>query len=58
MYMREYIIKLNVEAFWVNLKQLEVENKHPFLVLSNFVLTVLSLPQSNFLVNVCFAKLI
>jgi len=56
----EYIITLkalNVEEFWVNLKKLEVENEYPFRVLSNFVLTVLSLPQSKVSCKRMFSKI-
>uniref|UniRef100_A0A2S2PWP2 HAT C-terminal dimerisation domain-containing protein n=1 Tax=Sipha flava TaxID=143950 RepID=A0A2S2PWP2_9HEMI len=56
----EYIIKhktLNFEEFWVNLKNKEVDNEYPFRVLSNFLLTVLSLRQSNVSCERMFSKI-
>lgn len=56
----EYIIKLkalNVEKCWVNLKNKEVDNEYQFRVLSNFVLTVLSLPQSYVSCERMFSKI-
>lgn len=52
-----FLLNLNVEDFWVKLKSFEKHNEYPFKDVSNFILIVLSLPQSNVLVNAYFQKL-
>ncbi|CAI6358395.1 unnamed protein product [Macrosiphum euphorbiae] len=40
-------LNLNVEDFWIKLNSFEKDDKYPFKDVSNFLLTVLSLHQSN-----------
>lgn len=39
--------QLNVENFWIKLKMFKKDDEFPFEIISKFILTVLSLPQSN-----------
>ncbi|KAL4153663.1 hypothetical protein QTP88_001496 [Uroleucon formosanum] len=42
-----FLLNLNVEDFWIKLKVFKKDGEYPFKDVSNFLLTVLSLPQSN-----------
>lgn len=42
-----FLLNLNAEEFWIKLKRFEKDDKYLFKDVSNFILTILSLPQSN-----------
>jgi hypothetical protein len=50
-------LNLNVEDFWIKLKIFEKDGEYPFKDVSNFLLTVLSLPQSNVSCERMFSKI-
>jgi len=48
--------QLNVENFWIKLKMFKKDDEFPFEIISKFILTVLSLPQSNVACERIFSK--
>lgn len=48
--------QLNVENFWIQLKIFKKNDEFPFEIISKFILTVLSLPQSNVACERLFSK--
>jgi len=55
--LRTFLLNLNVEDFWIKLKAFEKDDEYPFKDVSNFLLTVLSLPQSNVSYERMFSKI-
>ena len=55
--LRTFLLNLNVEDFWIKLKAFEKDDEYPFKDVSNFLLTVLSLPQSNVSCERMFSKI-
>lgn len=55
--LRTLLLNLNVEDFWIKLKTFEKDDEYPFQDVSNFLLTVLSLPQSNVSCERMFSKI-
>lgn len=48
---------LNVEEFWIKLKLYENNEEYPFKIITQFILVVLSLPQSNVSCKRMFSKI-
>lgn len=48
---------LNVEEFWIQLKLFERDDEYPFKIISDFILIILALPQSNVSCERMFSKI-
>lgn len=55
--MKKLLLDLNVEDFWIKLKDFEKDDEYPFKDVADFLLIILSLPQSNVSCERIFSKI-